>query len=127
MQKREFCSRGIFPELKAHFFQEGPPILEVGSEDNMCWRTTITDATGEMSVKVWDRACQQSWSCNASRLRKRWEDGHEHPDKQSDLLETLNTNLAGQVLCMCTAKIWTYGDKEVKHQVQVNVDALEVA
>ena len=56
---REFSLSGTLSELNATFFEQDVPILQVGEHEKMCWRTTLTDATGTIEVKIWDRACYQ--------------------------------------------------------------------
>ena len=61
----------------------------------------------------------------ATGFRSLWEAGIDDPSKQSASLETLNAKLDVDVLCFCSASVWSYGGKDVKHEVQVNVNGVE--
>ena len=87
----------------------------------------MTDATGTTTVKVWDRACQELLGCTANKLRESWEAGVEDDQKQQDILKHLNANLTNDIRASCTAKVWSYGGREKKQQVQVNVDLIELS
>ncbi len=54
-----------------------------------------------------------------------WEKGGEDASTRTDLLEQLNATLENDVRTFCTAKIWTYGGRQPKHEVQVSVNLLE--
>ena len=58
-------------------------------------------------------------------MRELWEEGNEDPDKQQDILGKLNACLSKRVMCFCKAQAWSYGQKEKKHEVQINVNLLE--
>ena len=113
---------GQFQELAEQFFEDGAPIVGDGDRENICWRTTLTDETGSIPVKVWDKAAAIILGCTASALRTLWEEGNVQPEKQEKLLSDINKHLADKYECVCSASIWTYGYKVVKYSVQVNVN-----
>ena len=50
----------------------------------------------------------------------------EEPNKQVDILAALNKNLSKEMLCVCSAEVRTFGQKNVKHETQLNVNVVEL-
>ena len=91
----------------------------------MCWKTVLSDDSGQLEVAAWDKACYELLQITSNKLREFWEKGVEQPAEQASILESLNSKVDAQVMCFCEAKLWTYGQKDVKHIVQINVNSLE--
>ena len=78
-------------------------------------------------MRVWDQACYELFDVTASKLRELWEQGVENPDDQANLLDSLNKNLGRTYNFACTARIWSHGQRNAMHQLQVNVNMIEDA
>lgn len=115
------------PKLDTSFFEQDPPLVGDDPKEKMCWKTKITDCTGEVAVKVWDKACHTIFKVTASKMRQIWESGSEDPDKQPEILETLNECLEQSFIMNCTANVWSYGYKTQKADVQMNVNLVEAS
>ena len=127
MSPLKFDLVGTLTPLTLTFFENDAPILQKGSQDIMCWKTILTDKTGEMDVKVWDKPCYDIFGVTVSKFRDFWEKGVETSAEQQAILDILNKNLKEQVTCQCQTDIWRYGNKPENVTVQVNINAIEIA
>ena len=113
--------------MDATFFDMDPPIVQGRTGEIMCWTSQLTDASGCVDVRVWDNPCYEILGVTASKLRQMWETGVECDAERDTLLEQLNGNLDRSIRANCTGKIWSYGGQtSMKHQRQINVEALEL-
>ena len=55
-----------------------------------------------------------------------WGDGHECHERRADIASQFNVKLGVEVMCNCTADVWSYGFRTKKHESQINVNSLEV-
>ena len=122
----EVSLQGVLAKLDASFFVDDPPLLGSEVDEKMCLKTEFADATGTATVKVWSKPCQNLFGIGAKQMREIWEDGAERADRQEQHLTTLNACLESPVVLNCTVSLWTYGWKEVKHVLQINVNQLEI-
>jgi len=122
----EFNSIARFAEIDETFFDADPPVLGEGAQAKMSWKTRISDPTGDTQVKVWDKACFTLFQITAAKMRTLWETGVENTEERETILATLNANLQKEFRLSCTARVWSYGFKNVKHELQINVNLVEV-
>jgi hypothetical protein len=128
---REFTLRAYVTALRNYFFDADAPVFESTKEGSagkeiMRWAATLTDASGDVSATFWDKPCFELFEVAAARLREYWETGVEEPSKQVDILAALNKNLSKEMLCVCSAEVRTFGQKNVKHETQLNVNVVEL-
>ena len=62
----------------------------------------------------------------ADKLREMWESGVENPGGRDQILASLNTNLAYNVVCACSAELWRWGARKEKVAVNVNINDIEL-
>ena len=117
---------GYLTKLDRNFFENDPPLVGPEAEEKMCLKTEFIDATGSTAVKVWDKPCQELFGRTAARMRELWEEGVDHIDKQDELLNELNANMASELTLNCSISLWSYGWKEVRSVLQINVNQLEI-
>ena len=122
----DFTIIGTLSQLTDDFFEEDPPILATESKDVMCWKTHLQDQTGQIQVKIWDKACYELLQLTANKMRGLWEAGHEDHERRQEILDILNAQLGFPVTCSCKASVWSYGHKEKHHEAQINVNSIEV-
>jgi len=113
-------------ELNNTFFEGQTP--SVGEEkEKACLAVNLSDASGEISMKLWDKACYELFAMTVSKRREQWELGVEEEGKRDEVLKTLNKPIVeNRVRVIGVAKIWTYGFKEKKHVAQINGNYLEL-
>ena len=75
---------------------------------------------------MWDRAAFELFGLTAPGLREKWEKGNDEPDETENILSELNAKLDFQFECACNMSVWSFGFKEVKRQVHINVNAVDV-
>ena len=122
----DFAVTGKLAVLTDAFFNEDPPLTGDPDKEKMCFKTTITDCTGTLDVKLWDRAGMQLFGMTASKLRAVWESGVEVAEKREDILTQLNIALKVEYTFACTGKVWSFGKSgSEKHSPDVNVDDIE--
>ena len=92
----------------------------------MIWKTRISDPTGDMQVKVWDKGCFMLFEITAAKMRILWETGVENTEERESILANLNAKLHQEFRLACTASVWSYGTKNVHHELQINVNLVEV-
>ena len=122
----EFSLVGTLTLLTDDFFTQDPPLLETDAKEVMCWKTELQDQTGQLQVKIWDKPCYELFQVTADKMRSYWEDGNDHEDRRLEILGVLNAQLGLPVTCNCKAVVWTYGQKERRHESQINVNSVEV-
>ena len=108
------------------FFTKDLPVVDVKEKEVMCISTSVQDQTGTLTVKLWDRACYELFKVTASELRELWEQGINDLSSQNDILQTLNQNLDSECECACSLSTWQRGFKDVKVEVNINVNAVEI-
>ena len=111
--------------LTTEFLDEDVPITETAKGAIMCYKTEITDKSGNVGVKLWNDACYSLFGVTSSRLQQLWEEGVEHEDRRANVLEILNRNTSNNVALLCKAEMWTpYGSKSAS--VNINVNSIEI-
>ena len=85
----------------------------------MLWKSVITDATDEVSVSVWNKACYVVFGESASNMQALWAKGEEDVTQRAGLLTQWNKRLQLKFRCVCTAKIW-------KNRCEISVNEVEV-
>ena len=121
-----FSVAGTLSPLAPDFFDNDAPILDKGDADIMCWKSKLTDNTGSIVVKVWDKPCYDIFGVTADKLREMWESGVENPGERDAILASLITNLAHNVDTACSAEMWRWGAREEKVAVNVNINDIEL-
>ena len=124
-QRQDFALLGTLSQLDKSFFTEDPPLVGDEHKEYICWKTTMTDASGQMPVRVWDEACRSVFGITADRLREMWGQGADDEEQRGAILTTLNAKLDAEVFCLCTADVRVWGSKTAQHDAQTNVNALE--
>ena len=110
---------GTFKLLTDAFFTDNAPFIEKNDVIEMFWKSVITDATGEVSVSVWNKACYVVFGESASIIQELWLKGAQSEAQRSGLLAQWNKRLQLKFRCVCTAKVW-------KGQCSVNVNEVEI-
>ena len=77
----------------------------------MCLVATLTDATSETSVKLWEKAVYQICGVTTPKLKELWEKGVEDDDEQQEILEALNENNEKNFLILGTVRFRVLGSK----------------
>ena len=122
----DFLLKGTFKAFEAGFFDDDPRTVDSYGTMRMCWKTRITDASGSVEVKLWDKACYTILGMTATRFQQCWQDGYEHEEQREDLLKTLNKNLDGTTYtAFCNMKLNTYGSREPIHIAEIHVNTTE--
>ena len=124
--EQEFAIIGHLGKFTAAFFEDDAPIVGDGAKEKICWRTILADASGTLEVKAWDRAAFELFGLTAPGLREKREKGNDEPDETENILSELNAKLDFQFECACNMSVWSFGFKEVKHQVHINVNAVDI-
>ena len=124
--EQEIAIVGYLGKITATFFDDDAPTVGDDAKEKICWRTTLADASDTLEVKVWDGAAFELFGLTASGLREKWEKGNEEPAEKDNILKELNAKLDSQFECACNLSVWSFGFKEVKHQVHINVNAVDV-
>ena len=112
--------------IDAKFFDDDVPVVGDGLALKVCWHATVVDATGSVSVKVWDKAFRAITSVTGDRLRELWEAGVDRPGDQDHILKDLNATLDREVYLLCSARPWSYGSNPVNHTVDISIDDAEI-
>ena len=124
---REFSVRGFIGELTLDFFDGDAPVTDTKKEKEIIrWLTNLTDATGNIKVVVWDRAGTDLFDASASGVRAMWEDGVENKEKREQIIDGLNKKLRCEILAVCSMEVRVYGKKELIHDAQISINAVEV-
>ena len=124
---REFSVRGFVGELTPDFFDGDAPVTDTKKEKEIIrWLTNLTDATGNIKVVVWDRAGTDLFDASASGVRAMWEDGVENKEKREQIIDGLNKKLRCEILAVCSMEVRVYGKKELIHDAQISINAVEV-
>ncbi len=123
---QEFVIVGFLGKLTAAFFDDDAPIVGDDAKEKICWRTSLADASGTVDVRVWGRAAFDLFGLTATGLRERWDKGNDDPAETESILKDMNANLESQFECACNMSIWSWGIKEVKHRVDINVNAVDI-
>ena len=71
--QKQFVISGTIGKLTEEFFEKDPPIVGEGNREQVCWPCTITDATGELEVKVWEKPFHTIFGLTSSGVRELWE------------------------------------------------------
>ena len=125
ISSKSFLIHAQVKPLTAAFFDEDVPITETTKGDIMCYKTEITDKSGNVAVKLWNDACYSLFGVTSSRLQQLWEEGVEHENRRTHVLEILNRNTSNNVALLCKAEVWTpYGAKSAV--VNINVNSIEI-
>ena len=124
--EQEFAIIWHLGKFTAAFFDDDAPIVGDGAKERICWRTSLTDASGTLEVRVWDRAAFELFGLTAPGLREKWEKGSEDPDETEDILSELNAKFEAQFECACNMSVFSFGFKEAKHRVDINVNAVDI-
>ena len=117
---------GTLSKISDKFFEDDPPIVLVGNKEVMCWKTQLQDATGSMTVTVWNKACFALFGVSVDKMREYWRAGHECRERQSEMIHELNAKLRNEVVCNCTVDVWSYGRKVKKHEPRIHINGLDV-
>ena len=117
---------GTLSKISDKFFEDDPPIVLVGNKEVMCWKTQLQDATGSIAVKVWNNTCFALFGINADKMREYWEAGRECQVRRSEVIHKLNAKLGFDVVCNCTADVWSYGFKVTTYELHINICCLTV-
>ena len=117
---------GQLTPLTKKFFHDDAPLVQKEDQEIMCWKTTLTDETGHVRVKVWDKPCYEIFGVTASKLRELWEQGVEQNEDQESILQDLNKNMNKQIECRCEAVIWQRGKTNENMSANVNVYAVDI-
>ena len=120
-----FSVTGSVVELTEKFFDDDAPIVQKGDTEVMCWKTSIVDQTGTITVKLWDKSCYDLFGVTSNRLRELWEQGVEEPDEQKQILDSLNSRLKSNIECLCQATVWRFGKDTHSCSVDVNVNEID--
>ena len=123
---KEFFVQGTFKEFDDLLFEKDPPIVGEGLQAKLCWPTVLTDATGDLHVKVWEKPCLTLLKMNASKFREVWERGVDHSEHRENILAQLNEGLDTTYRAYCSMKVWSLGGKSAKHEVHLNVNAVQI-
>ena len=60
------------------FFEDDSPVVDTDGNEKMCVKTTVSDETGDVPVKLWDRPCSELLHVTASKLRTLCESKEMH-------------------------------------------------
>ena len=124
---RDFSVRGFLGELTLDFFDGDAPVTDTKKEKEIIrWFTNLTDATGNIKVVVWDRAGSDLFDASATGLRSLWEDGVENKEKREQIIDGLNKKIRCEVLAVCSMEVRVYGKKDLRHDAQISINAVEV-
>jgi len=123
---RHFILVGTFKLLTEAFFTDNAPFIEKNDVIEMLWKSVITDATGEVSVSVWNKACYVVFGESASNMQALWAKGEENETQRSGLLTQWNKRLQLKFRCVCTAKVWKNRCEKPKPNKKINVNEVEV-
>ena len=122
----EFSIEARFTQFDESFFESDPPLYGNEGAERMGWKTSMVDASGTISLKVWDEPCYTVWQITAAKFRERFEAGVLQETQRTRILEELNEPLEKVYRCACKAKVWTSGsDHKPIHTVQIDVNMLE--
>ena len=103
----DFTVHGTIAPLTPEFFVLDAPFYEKGDEEKYLYKTVITDTTGQLHVKIWDKAGMHLFGVKEPRLRALWEEGLVDEDKQEDILDLLNATLTKKYIFCCSGKVWS--------------------
>ena len=117
---------GLLSKISDKFFEADPPIVSFGNKELMCWKTQVQDATGSIAVTVWNNTCSALFGINADKMREYWEAGRECQVRRSEIIRELNAKLGFDVVCNCTADVWSYGFKVTAYELHINICRLTV-
>ena len=122
LQRQHECAlEGKLSVLGADFFDVDPPIVK---EELLLLPSVLSDESGQIQVKVWNRPCVELFGMDAKGMRGLWEKGYAATkEEQEGLLEDLNVNMDRRVSCMCSIQAFKLGRKPVW---QVSVNALDI-
>lgn len=122
----EFTLLGHLQGIDSEFFDNDFPIVDSAQREIMCWRTSLSDPTGSIDVNVWDKSCCNLFSLTATGLRGLWEKGVDDAQCRDAILKQLNAQLPNVMRCICSTSVRKYGKDNAQHEVQVNINNLEV-
>ena len=125
LQGKMFVSRAFFTSATGAFFDDDAPFVGAELNEKMCWKSSFTDGSGTLDVKVWDEPCRQVFDAAPKDVRALWEKGVEDEDAREACLHRLNRNMAKEYVAFCSLSVWTFGQKELRHETQVNVNHVE--
>ena len=120
-----FFLKASFKPFDDNFFELDPPVVGEGDAQKICWNAVLTDETGDLNVKVWDKACFSIFQMTASKVVEIWEDGVENEDQRVSILTTLNTNLTKEYQAYCSLKIWRKGTRTIQYKAEVHVNNVQ--
>ena len=118
--------RARFKKLDKDFFEHDVPIFGEEGNEKMCWRTVVSDASGELEVKVWDGPCHVLFGVTASGLREQWEAGHDDEAQQDSILKLLNNHMDRFYDCIVSIDVWAPSSR-TEFRIQVNLNTLEAS
>jgi len=123
---RHFILVGSFKLLTDSFFTDDAPFIEKNDAIEMLWQTVLTDATGEVSVSVWNNGCHVVFGESTSIIHELWSKGEQSETQRSGLLTRWNKCLQLKFRCVCTAKVWKEQRLPRCSRSAVNVNEVEV-
>ena len=121
-----FSLVGSVQPLTKKFFDDDAPLLQKGDSQIMCWKSSIKDTTGSVSVKIWDKACYDLFGVTSNRLREMWEEGVDSPEEQDRILDELNEKMSHEVVCLCRADVWRYGRDNESCSIDIGVNDIDI-
>ena len=123
--KHEFCVRAEAPLLTKQFFVDDPPLVGPEEQPKVCFRSVISDATGDLEVKIWENGFFRFYGLSSTSLRSEWEKGVDAPSKQEEIRESLNSNEGHSFSMYCTAKLNSYAMNR-DPTVEVHINNVEI-
>ena len=125
---QNICVRACLKQLNRSFFAKDVPIVvfKDGTE-TACLVGTLIDATGEVEVKLWEKAVYSVCGATTPKLKELWEKGVENDIVHNDILQNLNKNNDKNFLFIGAVKIAILGSKKACHKAQVNINWAELA
>ena len=123
--KHDFCVRAEAPLLTKQFFIDDPPLVGSEEQPKLCFRSVISDATGNPDVKVWENVFFCFYGVSATSLRPVWEKGVEAPPQQVEILESLNSKQGHFFSVYCTAKLNFYAANQ-DPIVEIHINNAEI-
>ena len=121
-----FFLKVTFRPLKEDFFVNDAPVIGEEGGHKLCWKTILSDDTGELHATVWDKVGFVLFNASAARILEIWEEGVSNATKQKELLNKLNLNLSKAYQVFCTLRIWQKGmGRNIQNEPVVNVNNIE--
>ena len=122
----EFTIIGLVNKFTSAFFDGNAPIAGEEPKEKICRSTSVTDATCNVDVKMWDKAAFEILDVTATGLRSLWEQGVDDTSEQRKILAQLNEQLDKEIECVCSTDVWHYGKDSASCRVNINVNVAEV-